>query len=104
VEGAGVHTAAQAEPAQAVAQLAGRLAGEGHREDPVGVERAHRRAVGDPVREDPGLAGAGAGQDAQRRRLGHHGLVLGRVEAARQVAGGDRIVVGRGVGEPGAFG
>ena len=66
MEGAGGDAVAQAERPQPVGELAGGLAGEGEREHVAGVELAGERPVGDAAGEHPGLARAGAGEDAQR--------------------------------------
>ena len=64
VEGAGLD-AGDAEVGQARAHLAGGAGGEGHGQDLGGLVGAGGHAVGDAVGDGPGLAGAGAGQDAQ---------------------------------------
>jgi hypothetical protein len=87
VERAGLH-ARCAERAQPPAHLAGRTRGERDREDLRRRVDAGRDAVRDPVGDRPGLAGAGAGQDADgaAERLGDAPLL--RVERGQQVLGG----------------
>ncbi len=68
----------------ALAHLAGRLVGEGDRQDLAGLHAAGAEQVGDPVGEHPGLAGAGAGHDQQRRAGVQHGLALRVVHALQQ--------------------
>ncbi len=75
---------AQAEVTQPRPQLARRLAGEGEGEGMAGVQVATRRPVGDAPGEDPGLARAGAGVDAQGPGGAGHGGSLGLVEAPEQ--------------------
>ena len=69
-----------------------RAGGEGDREDFLGVVDPGGDAVGDPVRDRPGLAGAGAREDADRsaQRLGDPPLL-----------GIERIQQGIGVGHAG---
>ncbi len=67
VEGAGLD-AAGAERAQPPAHLAGGAGGEGDREDLGGRVDAGVHAVGDPVGDRAGLAGAGAGEHPDRAR------------------------------------
>ena len=65
------------EGGQAGPQFRGRPGGEGHREDVGGGDLPGQRPVGDPVGDRPGLAGAGAGQDAHRPgRRGHRRPLL----------------------------
>ncbi len=94
----------------ALAHLAGRLVGEGDRQDLAGLHLAGAQQVGDPVGQHPGLARTGAGHDEQRGARVQHGLALrvvhphqqlGRVDdravravAVVGVAGGGRGVVG----------
>ena len=54
------------EAAQPAAHLAGRSGGEGDREHLGGLVDARRDPVGDAVGDRPGLAGAGAGEHADR--------------------------------------
>ncbi len=77
VEGARRH-AAGAERAQPRPQFGGGARGERERHDPRRIVRARRDAVGDAVGDGAGLAGAGAGEHADRadQRLGHHALVV----------------------------
>ena len=51
---------------EARAHLAGRLVGEGHREDAVGRHPLRGDEVGDPVRDDAGFAAARAGEHQER--------------------------------------
>ena len=90
VEGAH-HGPRRAEHPQAVPQFARGLRGEGEREHRAGRVDALLDAVGDPVRDGAGLAGSGAGEDADRseERLG--GVPLFGVESVEQ-AGAHRNV------------
>ena len=54
------------EAPEAGPHLAGRPGGERDREDALRLLHAGVHGVGDPVRDRPGLAGAGPGQHAQR--------------------------------------
>ena len=81
VERAGLHTG-DAEGPQACAQLVRRLAAEGGDEGAVGLDRALPDPAGDAEGEDPGLAGAGAGHDAEERIVRLDRLALGDGEAA----------------------
>ena len=65
--------------------LAGRLVGEGDGEDLAGLDVPGGQQVGDPVGEDPGLAGPGTGDDEQRRAVVDDGLALLRVQALEQL-------------------
>jgi len=67
------------------AHLAGGLVGEGHGEDAVRRHAQHLIEPGDAVGQDPGLAGAGAGQHQIVSRRRGHRLTLGRVEIVEQV-------------------
>jgi len=75
-------------PAAAAAQqrrgpgehLAGRLVGEGDRQDPRG-SGAPLHELGDSCDHHPRLAGARTGEHQQRPRRRQHGIGLGRVEA-----------------------
>ncbi len=86
VEGAGLD-AGHAEVAQAGAHLRGGARREGQGEGAVRVEDAGGDAVGDAVRDGAGLAGAGAGQDADGPVQGRGGPALLRVEAAEDLVG-----------------
>ena len=81
VEGAGLH-AGDAERPQAGAQLLGRLAAEGGDEGAVGLDRALADPAGHPQGQDPGLAGAGTGDDAEQGFVRLDRLALGQGEAA----------------------
>ena len=70
--------------ADPLAHLRRRLVGEGDREDLAGAGLPGRQQVGDPVGEDAGLAGAGAGEDEQRPAGVLDRLALRRVEAGEQ--------------------
>ena len=85
----------QAEAAEAVPELSGRLAGEGDRQHPLRVQRAQFRPVRDAVGEHPGLARAGTGQDAQRGGGGGHGLALVVVQAPQEQVRGVLLVLVR---------
>ena len=79
--------------------LAGGLVGERDDQHVARPDDAGRERVGDPSRDDPGLAAARAGQDAQRSGGDRDGLALGRIEVGQEVVGvghGHRpIVAGR---------
>ncbi len=87
VEGAHPHAARLAAelPGDARAHLAGRLVGEGHREDAVHRHAVHLVQPGDAVGQHAGLAGTGAGEDEIVARRGGHGLALGRVQPVEEV-------------------
>ena len=87
VEGAGLH-APGTHRAQAGAHLAGRARGEGHGEHLGGVVDPGGHAVGDPMRDRAGLAGAGTGEDADGATQRQGDLALLRIERAEQVVGG----------------
>ncbi len=72
----------------ALAHLAGGLVGEGDGEDAPRGDAALADQVGDAVRDDAGLAGAGAGEDEQRAVTVGDRLDLGRIQAAQQGGGG----------------
>ena len=81
VEGARLD-ARHPERPQAGAQLLGRLAAERGHQGPVGLDGPVPHPAGHPQGEHPGLAGAGAGHDAEQRILGLDGGALGQREAA----------------------
>ena len=85
--------------ADPLAHLGRRLVGEGDREDLPGAGLAGRQQVGDPVGEDAGLAGAGAGQDQQRPVGVLDRLALRRVEAREQPLDPVGAGLGRGAEE-----
>ena len=64
--------------------LAGRLVGEGDREDLARARHSRGQQVSDPVGQDPGLARAGAGEHQQRPLAVLHGIGLRRIEARKQ--------------------
>ena len=66
------------------AHLARGLVGEGHRQQTVGPDPAGGDQVGDPRRQDAGLAAARAGKDEERAVAVRDRLLLGRVEALEQ--------------------
>ena len=70
------HLVVESEPAQAGPQLAGRPPGERHREGAPGIGLALAGLPGDAAGQHPGLARAGAGDDAHRRRPGRHRVAL----------------------------
>ena len=86
VEGAGLD-ARGAELAQPLAQLARGAGSERHREHLGRRVDTRVHAVGDPVGDRPGLAGAGAGEhpDGSAQRLGH--LPLLGIERVQQSVG-----------------
>ena len=69
----------------AAGHLAGGLVGEGHREDVARVHAAHGEQVGDAVRDDAGLAAAGARQHEQRPVAGEDGVALRRIQIVEEV-------------------
>ncbi len=73
--------------------LAGRLVGERHGQDLAGSSAALLDQPGDPVREDSGLAAAGAGKDQQRPIARRHRGALRGIER------GQDIQVGSGLGD-----
>jgi hypothetical protein len=60
--------------------LFGGLVRERHRHDLVAFGFAQRQDVGDAARQNPRLAAARAGQDAQWAGRDQDGLALGRIE------------------------
>ena len=76
-----------------LAHLAGGLVGEGHGQDVPGPDALDADEVGDPMGQDAGLAGPGAGQDEERalRRRDRAGLL--RVEAGHDL-GRERLRIG----------
>ena len=87
MEGAGGHARAQAERAEAVAQLARGLAGEGEGEDVAGVGVAGLDPPGDAPGQHPGLARPGRRQDGQGPRRRGHRPALRVVEVVEQAIG-----------------
>ena len=85
VEGARVGMAPQAERAEPGPELARRLAGERDDEDVAGIGGPRGEAVRDAAREHSGLAGAGAGDDAERRARARDRGALRFVEVGQQV-------------------
>jgi hypothetical protein len=71
----------------ALLHLAGRLVGEGDGQDLPWLRAPGSQQVRDPVREDAGLAGAGAGHDQERTALVPDRLALRVVEPFEQGAG-----------------
>jgi hypothetical protein len=67
----------------ALAHLRRRLVGEGDGEDAAGIDTT-RDEVGDPRRDDTGLARARPGQDQQRSLDGGDGVALRRIERREQ--------------------
>ena len=84
VEGPRPHLVIEAEPAQAGPQLAGGPPSECHREGAAGIGAAVARLPGDAAGEHPGLARAGAGDDAHRRGPGRHRVALLDGQAGQQ--------------------
>ncbi|KAG1088317.1 hypothetical protein G6F40_013526 [Rhizopus arrhizus] len=87
VEGADPHAAAAVGQLRvdAVAHFAGRLVGEGHRENAVGRHAIDFMQPGDAVGEYAGLAGTGTGQHQVVAGGSGDGFALGRVQAIKQV-------------------
>ena len=79
----------QAEASEPLRHLARGLVRERHDEDAPRVDGAGRDRVGDPVGDDAGLAGPGAGVDHQRPAGDPDGLDLLRVEVDEQRLGID---------------
>jgi len=69
------------------AHLAGGLVRESHRQDGPWRDREVPDEVGDTVRQDARLAGAGPGQDQQRARGVDDGLALLRIERVEDRVG-----------------
>ena len=70
-----------------LAELGGGAVREGHGQDPPRRDVLDADEVRDPVGEDPGLAGAGAGQDEERALGRRDGAGLLRVERADDLRG-----------------
>ena len=85
--------------ADALAHLRRRLVGERDREDLPGTGLPGRQQVGDPVGEDAGLAGAGAGEDQERAAGVLDRFALRRVEAGQQALDPVGAGLGRGADE-----
>ena len=87
VEGHDPHRAGGAadEQLDALAHLLRGLVGEGDGEDLVRARLAGAHQVGDPVGEDAGLAGAGAGEDQERPLAVHDGVALRGVQPGEQL-------------------
>ena len=89
VEGAGLHLLALL-PDQGddpLPQLAGRAVGERHGQDPARLDRLDADQVRDAVGDDPGLAGAGSGEDQERAVRGGDGPGLLGVEVRDDLVG-----------------
>ena len=71
----------------ALGHLLGGLVGEGDGEDLVGGNAALFDEVGDAMGDDPGLAGAGAGEQEDRAVHGLDALLLLRVHVVEEVRG-----------------
>ena len=88
-----------AERRQPRPHLAGGLVGERDDQDVAWPDHAGGERVADASRDDPRLAAARAGQDAQRAGRDEDGLALGRIEVGQEVVGvaarHPAIVVGR---------
>jgi hypothetical protein len=80
-----------------LAELAGRLVGERDRQDLPGRDPLDPDQIGDPVGEDPGLAGAGSRQDEERALGRRDRPRLLRVEGAQDL----RFALGASLGEAG---
>ena len=72
-------------PLEPLAHLRGGLVGERDREDLVRLDAMRPDQVGDPVREDAGLARARARDDEERPVDVEHCLALGRVEVGEEL-------------------
>ncbi len=90
------------EARNALAHLACRLVGEGDGEDFEGPRPARGEDVGDARGQNPGLAGAGAGEDEHRPVDSLDRLALFRVEPV-EIRRGGREAAGA-VGDPAGFG
>ena len=71
---------------QPLLHLAGRLVGEGHRQQGAGIHAVVADQVGDAVGEGPGLAAAGTGHHQQGTGVVIHSPPLGIVEAGQKCA------------------
>ena len=69
---------------QPLLHLAGRLVGEGHRQQGAGIHAVVADQVGDAVGEGPGLAAAGTGHHQQRTGVVIHRLALGVIQAGEK--------------------
>ncbi len=85
MEGARMGMAPQAERAEPGTELARRLAGERDDEDVAGIGGPRGEPVRDAAREHSGLAGAGPGDDAERRARARDRGALRFVEVGQQV-------------------
>ncbi len=86
-----------AELAQPAAQLAGGPGRERNRKDACRVHHAGRHRVGDPVRDGPGLASAGARQHAHRAPGRERDLPLLGIECGQHFVGAGPGMVVRAV-------
>jgi hypothetical protein len=86
VERAGLHPA-RPERGQPGPHLGRRPRGERDGEHMPRGDVAAQHPVGDPVGDGPGLAGAGAGQDAHRPGRGGHGGALLGIEPGQDLLG-----------------
>ena len=86
VERGGRH-APVAERSQPTGHLAGSLVRERDDQDITWPHDPGRERIGDPARDDPCLAAARSGEDAQGTRRDRHGLALGRIEVGQEVVG-----------------
>ncbi len=90
VEGVGVDAVGRRrtdEGGEPLAQLRGGLVGEGDGDNRGRVDPPLADHVGDPVGNDPGLAGSRAREDDQRRAGVEHAATLGVIQAGQKVAG-----------------
>ena len=90
MEGAGLD-AGGAEPMESPPHLTGRAGGEGDREHLGGCIDALGHAVGDPVGDRAGLAGARTGEDAHRAPQCLGDLALLGIEGAEEVGVGHGV-------------
>ena len=79
--------AAVSERGEPAGHLAGGLVGEGDDEHVARSDDARCERVRDPPRDDPCLAAARAGEDAQRPGRDQDGFALGRIEVGQEVVG-----------------
>ena len=94
MEGAGGDRSAHAEAAEAGAQLAGGLAGEGDREHVRGIDQPLARLPRDAPGEHAGLARARAGEDRERRGAAGDRVALRGIETVEERVHGGTVPPG----------
>ncbi len=83
----GRRDAAVPERGEPAGHLARGLVGERDDKDVARPHDPSRERIGHSSRDDPGLAAAGSGEDAQRAGGDRHGLALRRIEVGQEVVG-----------------